>query len=93
MVTRRVIVLVLVQLPLDDHHGRRLVLGLMAMRDRLMRSVSRSQDEPSRYRHDDHDIVQAHMRHVDQIHREDLVAHLNIHRIHRSRMTDKDNNG
>lgn len=91
VVTRGVIVLVLVELPLDDHHGRRLVLGLVAVRDRLMRSVSRGQDEPSRYRHDDHDVVQAHVRHVDQIHREDLVAHLNIHRIHRSRATDRGN--
>lgn len=81
MITRRVVALVLVQLPLDDHHGWRLVFGLTAVRDRLMRAVPRGQDESPWYRHDDHDIVQTHVRHVDQIHRQDLIAHLHV-RIH-----------
>lgn len=81
VVTRRVVALILVQIPLNDHHGRGLVLGLAAVTDRLMRAVPRGQDESPRYRHDDHDVIQTHVRHVDQIHRQYLVAHLHV-RIH-----------
>ena len=45
------------------------MLGLAAVRDRLVLAVPRRQNESPGYRHDDHDVVQAHVRHVDQIHR------------------------
>lgn len=78
MITCRVVTLVLVQFPLDDYYGRRLVLSLAAVRNRLMWTVPCGQDKPPRYRHDDHDIVQAHVRHIDQIHGQNLVAHLHV---------------
>lgn len=78
VITCRVVTLVLIQFPLDDYHGRRLVLSLAAVRNRLMWTVSRGQDEPSGYRHDNHNVVQAHVRHIHQIHRQNLVAHLHI---------------
>lgn len=91
VITCRVVTLVLVQFPLDDYHGRCLVLSLAAVRNQLMRTVPCGQDESPRYRHDDHDIVQAHVRHIDQIHRQDLVTHLHV-RMHGNWRTvaDKD---
>lgn len=52
------------------------MLGLATVRDWLVLAVPCRQDEPPGYRHDDHHVVQAHVRHVDQIHREDLVPDL-----------------
>lgn len=34
-----------------------------------------SQDQPPRNGHNDHDVVQAHVPHVHQIHRQDLVSY------------------
>jgi len=90
MITCRMVTLVLVQFPLDDYHGRRLVLSLTAVRNWLMRTVPCGQDESPRYRHDDHDVVQTHVCHIDQIHRQDLVAYLHV-RMHGDwRIADKD---
>lgn len=78
VITCRVVTLILVQFPLDDYYGRRLMLSLAAVWNRLMWTVPCGQDKPPRYRHDDHDIVQAHVRHIDQIHGQNLVAHLHV---------------
>ncbi|OXU21167.1 hypothetical protein TSAR_004444, partial [Trichomalopsis sarcophagae] len=71
-----VIVLVLVELLLDDDHRRRLVLVLPAVRDELVRPVPYGEHQSPRYRHDDHHVVEAHVRHVHEIHRQNLIADL-----------------
>jgi len=78
VITCRVVTLIFIQFPFDDYYGRCLVLSLAAVRNRLMWAVSCGQDESPRYRHDDHNVVQAHVRHIDQIHRQDLIAHLHV---------------
>ena len=70
------VALIFIQLPLDHHDRRRLVLGLATVRDRLVLAVPRRQNEPPGYRHDDHDVIQAHVRHVHQIHRQNLIPDL-----------------
>lgn len=44
------------------------MFSLTTVRNWLVLAVSCRQDESSGYRHNDYDIVQAHVRHIDQIH-------------------------
>lgn len=75
------VALVLVQFSLYHYHRWCFVLGLTTMRDSLMGTVSGRENEPPWYRHDNNDVVQAHVRHVHQIYREDLVAYLKENQI------------
>lgn len=76
MIAGYVISLIFVQLPFDHDDRRCFMFRLTTVRDWLMLAVPRRQNESPWYRHDDYYVVKAHVRHIDQVHRKDLIPDL-----------------
>lgn len=76
----RLVGFIIPQIPFDDDHGRRLVFGSRLDAGRTLTLTALPlpgcQHEPPRDGHDDHNVVQTHPSHVDEVHRQNLIPNL-----------------